>query len=96
MDGQELLRVGVLPVLRAVDDGSIDPQRLPPTPWLTNRLTDAQGLVRPDVKREEINTFKLSIRPPPPGNVDPATLMRERQNLMARRSRLIEGLIRAG
>lgn len=89
--------VKMMSVARAVDGGRIEPHHLPPysvayelvtLPDPLLRLASAQGLIRPDVKRDEIAAFKLAQRPAEPEQVDPEALHRERGNLRARRARL--------
>jgi hypothetical protein len=89
-------------VARAVDLGRIQQERVPPytvayelvtLPDHLLRLADEHGLVRPDVKREEITAFKLAVRADPnPTRIDVVVLRRERHRLQVKRQRYLEAL----
>lgn len=92
----------MMSVARAVDLGRIQQERVPPytvayelvtLPDHLLRLADEHGLVRPDVKRDEITAFKLAVRAdPPPTQIDVVVLRRERHRLQVKRQRYLEAL----
>jgi hypothetical protein len=92
----------MMSVARAVDLGRIQQERVPPytvayelvtLPDHLLRLADERGLVRPDVKRDEITAFKLAARADvAPARIDVVVLRRERHRLQVRRQRYLEAL----
>lgn len=87
----------LMSVARLVDSGAVDPAILPQsseTCYLITTLTEeerqiavTEGVIRPDVKRQDVMSFKRRIRPP-----SPPTLLDRRSQLLERRSKLIEEL----